>query len=132
MTTTRRFGMVPPLSVRLRSLLDFPALLDEDAAQQRAMAARLVLAVAADGKIYMVRQLRQHVGRAACVGPRHFGSVLLRESRPLGRCLRRQGELHRRQARRERREPNVVIVAGGKTPPFHAPPAGPARVASPP
>jgi hypothetical protein len=44
------------------------------------------------------------------LGRCHLGPVFAGEGRPLGRRFRREPQLHRRQARREIREPNVVPV----------------------
>ena len=74
--------------------------------------AALVFAVAADREVRMVRQLRQHLGRMARVRPRHLAATyFFAKLRPLRRRLRRQPQLHRLQARRQGREPHVVIVA---------------------
>src|SRR5258706_9560448 len=97
-----------------RKLDDYGALRREELAEHRTMAARLVLAVAPDGKVRVAREEREHLERVPGLRPRHLGAVLLRESRPLRRRLRGEPQLHRLDTRGERREPGVVEVAPGE------------------
>src|SRR5262245_38018135 len=74
------------------------------------MAARLVLAIAADRKVRVLRKRGEHIEHPAVVRLRHLGAVLASERRPLRCRLRTLPQLHRSIARREVRKPDVVPV----------------------
>src|SRR4051812_12059276 len=78
------------------------------------MAARFVLAIAADGKIRVMRQGREDVERLARVRRGHLRAVLAREGLPLRVAFGRHAELERGCARREHRVPDVVEIPPGE------------------
>src|SRR5690349_3965729 len=75
------------------------------------MATRLVLAIAANGEIRLVRQRGEQIKHAAVIGPRHFGTITPRKCRPLAGRMTRQGEFYGVRGRCEVRQPDVVPVA---------------------
>src|SRR6476660_422728 len=97
-----------PVSCELR------AALCEQRAQDRPVAARLVVAVAADREVGGVRKLREQVDRARVVGARHLCAVLADEDLPPLRRRRLLPDLQRRDAGRQVRIPDVIPIVGGK------------------
>src|SRR6185503_1152305 len=80
--------------------------------QQRAVAEGLVLAIAADREIGLVRQPCQQLDDALRAGLGHLRPVALGECRPAMLVeLPRGGEADQRRARSELREPQVEVVA---------------------
>ena len=77
------------------------------------MAVRLVLAIAAEREIDLVRQRGDQVERVAVVGRSHLGAVLAEKFRPVLRRLRRVRELHRLRLRPEIGIPHVEPVLRG-------------------
>src|SRR5687767_6002360 len=86
----------------------------EQFAQQGPVAARLVLAIAADREVGPARQRGQEVERLRGLGSLHFGAVAPGEAPPSGRTVDAPPKLQRRMAGRQHREPDVVPVAGGE------------------
>ena len=90
----------------------------EQLAQERAVAAALVGAVAADGEIRPVREGGEKVEDGSRVGPAHLGAVAPRERLPARRVvLRGLARLQELFAGREVRQPDVVEVALARSPP---------------
>src|SRR6185503_16493652 len=81
---------------------------DEQIAQHRTMAASLVFAVAADGKVRLVRQRSKQAEQALGGRRLHFAAVGLGHAVPV---LQSAGDELR--ARREVRKPQVVVVQLG-------------------
>src|SRR5512137_372957 len=74
------------------------------------MAVRLVLAITPDREVRLMRQPREQFERVASLRRIHLRAVLPAERRPLRRRRRLLSELHRLDARREIREPDVVPI----------------------
>src|SRR5262245_51091176 len=90
------------------TLLDPRPALQEQLPQDRAVAARLVRAIAADGEARRPRERRQEVERAARLGLPHLGAEAAHEGLPRRRGIRALGLLEQRGRRGEVREPHVV------------------------
>src|SRR5687768_12480243 len=82
------------------------AMLGQQLAQDRAVAARLVIAVAADGKVRIERQRREKCEQALGRRGLHLAAIGAGEARPV--LLRAR---HQPGARREIGQPDVVVVA---------------------
>src|SRR5581483_1919121 len=106
----------PPLA----SARDVGAFFDEQLSQHRAVAVRLVLAIAADREIRRVRERREHIEQVIALGTLHFGAIFTYELLPLGGGRRVQRKLHDFRAWREIRQPHVVPVLRGVTRLRHA------------
>src|SRR3954471_4497089 len=90
----------------------FGAALAQQFLEERAVATRLVLAVAAHRHIRGVRQARQQLEDSLRRGLRHLGAITLAEEGPaliVERLGRR--EAHQARARRELGKPEIEIVA---------------------
>src|SRR5574341_953930 len=92
--------------------IDACTVLPQQLAQDRAVAARLVLAIAADREVRMMRQRGKQLGQAPRRGGFHFLEITTRKLSP---ALVRPGLSDRpseeRFARREIRQPEVVVIA---------------------
>src|SRR5258705_12017130 len=99
-----------PAPPALRWISDTRAVFGEQLAQDRAVAARLVCAVAADREARVARERGEQVERAPVLRRPHFGAVRARERAPLALSSGGLPGLQRRLARREVREPDVVEV----------------------
>src|SRR5215813_5502876 len=86
------------------------AALGEKRAQHRAMAARLVLAVAADREVRVARECREYVEGARAIRLRHLRAVLPEERPLLLVGAGYEAHLHRLDARREIGKPDVVPI----------------------
>src|SRR5262245_19945709 len=90
-------------------------------AQQRAVAARLIHAIAADREIGGRRQGGEQAQQARLVGGRHLGAIAPRVGGPALRSVGRQPQLHQRRAGRQLRQPEIVEVARRELGFAHAP-----------
>ena len=98
--------------LRRPRLSNLRAALCKQCTKKRTVAAVLRFAVTTDRKIRRLRQRREYIERAACIGGGHLGAVFFCERRPLlgGRCA--ESELHRSDARRQIWKPYVVPILG--------------------
>src|SRR5690348_10822980 len=76
------------------------------------MAMRFILAIATDRKAALVRERCEQCDGVTILRSRHFGSILFREPGPLRWSFGIQPQFHRRHARCQVREPNVVPILG--------------------
>src|SRR3954466_13063642 len=103
--------MLAPPARTPPSALDLRTPLDQQRAQLRAVTVFLVLAVAAQRKIGVLRQHSEHVERLAGRRRVHLRAELAEERGPFPFRLCGLGGLHEVRARREHGEPYVVVVA---------------------
>src|SRR5262245_61731918 len=89
------------------------AALREQLAQHATMAVPAVLAVAADRKVGVMRERRQRVEQVDRRGLAHLGTETAGESRPPARIVAIDAA-HQRQAWRQFRQPDVVVIAPGE------------------
>src|ERR1039457_297250 len=102
-------------------LLDLRALLGQQRAQDRAMAVRLVFAVATDREVRMMRERCEQIESPAVLGGRHLGPVFLQKSEPLTRSRSRLAGLHGFEAGRKVGKPHVIPVLRCKSGLGHTP-----------
>ena len=107
---------VPELAAETAALrgYHFRSLFDQQLAEHRTMTMGFVLAVTTDREIGLAREGREQFDGMTVFRRRHLGPILFDKPRPLSRSFRLQSELHRRQAGREIRKPDVIPVLRGK------------------
>ena len=118
--TRRGFPPGPWRNTKRSASDDVGAALGEQCAQHRAVAARLVGAIATHGQVGPVRKRREQIEHAARLRGFHLGRERALERRPRACVVGALCPLEQRLARREVGQPHVVEIALGELPLRHA------------